>query len=168
MRACRWSKMPMSHFRSNTKSQCLMAGIIAAATLVRAGHWRGERRGAQFLPRQPHRMDRRRARQRNTDRPGFPPAAVRTRPGHVRQGAPLYRQRHVATDGAQPTLRVADLSNPILQPWAREALRKVNERALTATHHVHAQGEMLADRRSGLPALSGHAGLFPPDSRKRW
>ena len=35
--------------------------------------------------------------------------------------------------GAQPTLRVADLSNPILQPWAREELRKVNERALTAT-----------------------------------
>lgn len=34
---------------------------------------------------------------------------------------------------AQPTLRVADLGNPILQPWAREELRKVNERALTAT-----------------------------------
>jgi hypothetical protein len=33
---------------------------------------------------------------------------------------------------AQPTLRVADLSNPILQPWVREELRKVNERALTA------------------------------------
>jgi hypothetical protein len=38
-----------------------------------------------------------------------------------------------ARAGAQPTLRVADLSNPILQPWAREELRKVNERALTAT-----------------------------------
>jgi hypothetical protein len=36
-------------------------------------------------------------------------------------------------DNAQPTLRVADLSNPILQPWTREALRKVNERALNAT-----------------------------------
>jgi hypothetical protein len=35
--------------------------------------------------------------------------------------------------GAQPTLRVADLSNPILQPWVREELRKVNQRALTAT-----------------------------------
>ena len=34
--------------------------------------------------------------------------------------------------GAQPTLRFADLSNPILQPWVREELRKVNERALTA------------------------------------
>ena len=34
--------------------------------------------------------------------------------------------------GITPTLRVADLTNPILQPWTREALRKVNERALTA------------------------------------
>src|SRR6185312_7736188 len=34
-------------------------------------------------------------------------------------------------DGKQPTFRVADLSNPILQPWVREALRKANERALS-------------------------------------
>jgi hypothetical protein len=34
--------------------------------------------------------------------------------------------------GKTPTLRVADLTNPILQPWVKEALRKVNERALTA------------------------------------
>jgi hypothetical protein len=34
--------------------------------------------------------------------------------------------------GAQPTLRIADLSNPILQPWVREELQKVNQRALTA------------------------------------
>jgi hypothetical protein len=34
--------------------------------------------------------------------------------------------------GRTPTLRVADLTNPILQQWTREALRKVNERALTA------------------------------------
>ena len=32
--------------------------------------------------------------------------------------------------GPQPTYRVADLSNPILQPWARDALRKRNERIL--------------------------------------
>ena len=30
----------------------------------------------------------------------------------------------------QPTFPVADLSNPILQPWAREELRKLNERVL--------------------------------------
>jgi hypothetical protein len=31
----------------------------------------------------------------------------------------------------RPAFRVADLSNPILQPWTREALRKANERALS-------------------------------------
>jgi hypothetical protein len=30
-----------------------------------------------------------------------------------------------------PMFRVADLGNPILQPWAREQLKKVNERALS-------------------------------------
>lgn len=34
-------------------------------------------------------------------------------------------------DGKQPTYRVADLSNPILLPWTREALRKVNQKALS-------------------------------------
>jgi hypothetical protein len=34
-------------------------------------------------------------------------------------------------DGKQPTFRVADLTNPILQPWVKDALRKANERALS-------------------------------------
>jgi hypothetical protein len=33
--------------------------------------------------------------------------------------------------GRQPTQRFADLSNPILQPWAREVLRKRNELVLS-------------------------------------
>jgi hypothetical protein len=33
--------------------------------------------------------------------------------------------------GAQPTFPVADLNNPILQPWAREELKKRNERILS-------------------------------------
>jgi hypothetical protein len=32
--------------------------------------------------------------------------------------------------GTQPTYRVADLGNPILQPWAREQMRKSNEQVL--------------------------------------
>jgi hypothetical protein len=32
--------------------------------------------------------------------------------------------------GAQPTYRVADLSNPILLPWAREQMRKTNDEVL--------------------------------------
>jgi hypothetical protein len=33
-----------------------------------------------------------------------------------------------------PTFRVADVSNPILQPWAREALRKANEESLSGKY----------------------------------
>jgi hypothetical protein len=33
--------------------------------------------------------------------------------------------------GEQPTFRVADVDNPILQPWTRDALKKVNERVLS-------------------------------------
>ena len=31
--------------------------------------------------------------------------------------------------GEQPTFRVADVDNPILLPWVKDALRRVNERA---------------------------------------
>ena len=34
--------------------------------------------------------------------------------------------------GKQETVRIADLSNPILQPWVREELRKTNEKAMSA------------------------------------
>jgi len=32
--------------------------------------------------------------------------------------------------GVQPTYRIADLSNPILQPWAREQMKKANDEVL--------------------------------------
>ncbi len=33
--------------------------------------------------------------------------------------------------GQQPTLRVADLNNPILQPWVKDALKRINDRTLS-------------------------------------
>ncbi len=45
---------------------------------------------------------------------------------------PYFDSTAARRAGAQQTLRIADLSNPILQPWAREALRKVNEQARSA------------------------------------
>jgi hypothetical protein len=44
---------------------------------------------------------------------------------------PFVDNRLFRQTGKQPTNRVADLSNPILQPWVREELRKLNARALT-------------------------------------
>ena len=35
-----------------------------------------------------------------------------------------------AFGGRQPTLRVADLDNPILQPWVKDELKKVNDKVL--------------------------------------
>jgi hypothetical protein len=32
--------------------------------------------------------------------------------------------------GGQPTYRVADLNNPILQPWAKESMKKANDEVL--------------------------------------
>jgi hypothetical protein len=56
-----------------------------------------------------------------------PPAGagpVREDPAYPRVNNDEFRRT-----GRQPTLPVADLSNPILQPWAREELRKHNELA---------------------------------------
>ena len=43
---------------------------------------------------------------------------------------PYIDNTYAARTGRQPTFHVADLTNPILQPWTREELRKVNERVL--------------------------------------
>ncbi len=53
------------------------------------------------------------------------PGPVRSAPGH--QYISFYKYR----DNPHPIFRVADLSNPILQPWVRERLRAVNERSLS-------------------------------------
>jgi hypothetical protein len=47
------------------------------------------------------------------------PGPVRDVPGHEHGGN---------NTGVQPSFRMADLSNPILQPWVRDALKKVNDR----------------------------------------
>jgi hypothetical protein len=47
-------------------------------------------------------------------------------PAHPRVSNDDYR-----ATGRQPTLPIADLNNPILQPWAREELKKHNELAMS-------------------------------------
>ena len=53
------------------------------------------------------------------------PGPVRSDPAHP------YVSFYKFPRNPKPTFRVADLSNPILQPWTREELRKVNERSLS-------------------------------------
>jgi len=53
------------------------------------------------------------------------PGPLRQDPAHPRVTNAEYRRT-----GRQPTQPIADLSNPILQPWAREEIRRHNELAL--------------------------------------
>jgi hypothetical protein len=73
----------------------------------------------------------------------IPPASG---PGPVRQDPkrPYVSNDEFRVTGRQPTQQLADLSAPILQPWAREVLRKRNEVVL-----------------AGKPALLPHASCWP-------
>ena len=53
------------------------------------------------------------------------PGPVESDPAH-----PYIDNNYANRTGQQPTFHVADLNSPILQPWAREELRKVNTRVL--------------------------------------
>ena len=67
-------------------------------------------------------------------------------PGPVQQDAarPYVSNDEFRVTGRQPTEQLADLSNSILQPWARDVLRKRNELVL-----------------SGKPAHPPHASCWP-------
>jgi len=60
----------------------------------------------------------------------IPPASG---PGPVVQDSalPYVSNDEFRVTGRQPTQRVADLNNPILQPWARDVVRKNNQIALS-------------------------------------
>jgi len=53
------------------------------------------------------------------------PGPVTSDPAH-----PYIDNQYATRTGQNPTFHVADLNSPILLPWAREELRKVNERVL--------------------------------------
>jgi hypothetical protein len=57
--------------------------------------------------------------------PGGGPGPVMSDPAH-----PYIDNQYANRTGKQPTFHVADLTNPILRPWVREQLRRVNERVL--------------------------------------
>src|SRR3981081_3896735 len=59
----------------------------------------------------------------------IPPASG---PGPVQQdpARPFVSNDEFRVTGRQPTDQLADLNNPILQPWARDVVRKRNELVL--------------------------------------
>ena len=60
--------------------------------------------------------------------------------------------------GVQPTYRVADISNPILQPWVKEALRKANDRVLSGAVPFNPRERCWP---SGVPAFEVYTRVRP-------
>jgi hypothetical protein len=71
---------------------------------------------------------------------------------------PTINNNEFRLTGKQPTLPVADLRNPILQPWVREALRKRNERVL-AGEPVFGPRQSCWPR--GVPGFLNEGGFQP-------
>jgi hypothetical protein len=123
----------MAHFAPSPRSQGLIACVVAAALLTGPAAGADNAAVPDFSPDS-----------RTGWIAGVPDGAnpvgqeflqPPSGPGPVTfdKAHPYLDTRAAQRAGKQPTLRVADLTDPILQPWAREQLRKVNERALTAT-----------------------------------
>jgi len=72
------------------------------------------------------------------------PGPVKDIPGYKRGGN---------QEGVQATFRMADVSNPILQPWAREAVQKVNDRVVKG---LPAYTPQVSCRPHGVPAFLLH------------
>jgi hypothetical protein len=77
------------------------------------------------------------------------PGPVRQDPAHPRVTNAEYRRT-----GRQPTQPIADLSNPILQPWAREELRRHNALALAGKASMSRSANCWP---LGVPAFLLHA-----------
>jgi len=60
----------------------------------------------------------------------FVPPPSGPRPGTNDPAHPYITNAAAAATGKQPTFRVADLNNPILQPWAKEQMKKANDEVL--------------------------------------
>src|SRR5215475_15802137 len=54
------------------------------------------------------------------------PSPTRNDPAHRYVSNNEFR-----ASGAQPTYRIADLSNPNIKPWAKEIMKRENDKALT-------------------------------------
>jgi len=77
--------------------------------------------------------------------PASGPGPVTNDPAH-----PYVTNAAAAASGRQPTFRVADLTNPILQPWAVEQMRKANQDVLAGKVAFTADARCFA---AGVPSF---------------
>src|ERR1022692_2929415 len=83
------------------------------------------------------------------DVPGARPGIVRADPAHpyVPNGT-----------GAQPTYRIADLSNPNLKPWVKEHMKKDNDEVLAGKIAFTARSSCMP---AGVPGFMAYGGPTP-------
>jgi hypothetical protein len=105
-------------------SICAMAGLICAGAALAAGGAK-----AQAIPSFAPDDSTSWYPDRPTGDDYLPPPSG---PGPVRAdpARPYVPNDEGRNTGVQPTYRIADLSNPILQPWAREQMKKANDDVL--------------------------------------
>jgi hypothetical protein len=87
----------------------------------------------------------------------FAPPAVGPGPVMQDQATPHVDNEEFRRTGRQPTIAVGDPNNPILQPWAKEELRKHNEIVLAGKGGLSRQA---ACWPVGVPAFDLH-GIHP-------
>jgi hypothetical protein len=73
------------------------------------------------------------------------PSPTRNDPAHRYVSNNEFR-----ASGAQPTFRVADLSNPNIKPWAKEIMKRENDKALSGRMPYSARASCMP---SGVPAF---------------
>src|SRR5450631_1434204 len=73
------------------------------------------------------------------------PSPTRSDPAH-----PFVTNNEFRATGAQPTFRIADLSNPNIKPWAKEIMKRENDKALSGGMPFSARASCLP---SGVPAF---------------
>jgi hypothetical protein len=73
------------------------------------------------------------------------PSPTRNDPAH-----PIVTNNDFRARGAQPTFRIADLGNPNIKPWAKEIMKRENDKALAGGMPYSARSSCMP---SGVPAF---------------
>ncbi|HMA72174.1 MAG TPA: hypothetical protein VKP67_11890 [Xanthobacteraceae bacterium] len=73
------------------------------------------------------------------------PSPTRNDPAH-----PYVSNNEFRARGAQPTFRIADLSNPNIKPWAKEIMKRENDKALSGGMPYSARASCMP---AGVPAF---------------
>jgi hypothetical protein len=81
------------------------------------------------------------------------PSPTRNDPGH-----PYVNNNSFRATGAQPTFRVADLTNPNIKPWAKEIMKRENDRVLSGGIPYGARQSCMP---AGVPAFMAFAVVEP-------